>query len=297
MKPTVGFCKSQGVEFVKGDVYHDGETTHEFNPCNKECQIDFIEFEDMTIVSFAWRDFPTRTNNKFDFELSVNCKNWRPSIGYLADKEKQMSIDNIAVTQQEEEFNAMSKVEPKEGEWWMCGGYHCGVAPLKKSSKGWCESDDSSPFCDAVITPISRLYTQEEYDNKPVDDSEWNGEGLPPIGSEVMCYLYDYQANRHWRKRIVLGYGKHSDDHVDNSIIVDSGEVQFRFTACVEYKAVESPEDKEARERLESAYDLYLTAVDAGCGDEKKIGIQQFKSNHILVGAYSAIVDKTGYRK
>lgn len=57
----------------------------------------------------------------------------------------------------------------------------------------------------------------------------------------------------------------------------------------------ESPEQKADRERLEAAYDLWLTWCN-GCDVDNSVSIDQFATLGSCAG-YLAIVDKTGYRK
>jgi len=185
-----------------------------------------------------------------------------------------MNADNIAVTQQEEEEWKLrnkftdnqnfkvggkngehfgdSKVEPKEGEFWMVEVIGSGIiegARWRESAYGF-------------FTPISRLYTQEEYDNKPVsavDDSELNDKtDLIKAQNEIAAILGKYKVALIARSV----KGKH-----DNNKHMQFPVIGFQdYNHCSEYETERShitgyelysiiadqlKEDKEAREQAE----------------------------------------------
>jgi len=173
-----------------------------------------------------------------------------------------MNADNIAVTQQEEEeFSAMSKVEPKEGEWWLCDMKKDGRQALYLGANGWIFSESSDDIIDNA-SPISRLYTQEEYDNKPVnpvDDLERDGESdLIRAQREIAAILGKYKVALIARSV----KGKH-----DNNKHMQFPVIGFQdYNHCSEYETERShitgyelysiiadqlKEDKEAREQAE----------------------------------------------
>ena len=223
-----------------------------------------------------------------------------------------MNADNIAVTQQEEEEwklrNQITdnqnfkvdgkngenlgepKVEPKEGEIWFGSGISADEA-CKLIDGAWAYewNGDELFASEDPFTPISRLYTQEEYDNKPVnpvDDSEWkNGD---PVQLRVMSsdnFGYDWDNNYRYGA-FDKKSGKHFVVTPNNGVIQASRD---------EFRKPESTEDKDARERLESAYDIYCS----WCLDNEypKFSFDQFTTTEKDKKAFLRIVDKTGYRK
>jgi len=208
-----------------------------------------------------------------------------------------MNTDNIAVTQQEEEeFSAMSKVEPKNGEWWLCDVKKDGRQALYLGANGWIYSKSSDDIIDNA-SPISRLYTQEEYDNKPVspvDDSEWKN-GIPPVGAECV-YRHKNQPHNPWLYQFD-GVLCDCVAHVGDLSVLVAKDLSFS-TACNDLwiEKPESKEDKEARERMESAYDLYASWVGDAVG-ALPFNFTEFSSDGAIVRKWLRVLDKTGYRK
>lgn len=126
-----------------------------------------------------------------------------------------------------------------------------------------------------------------------IEQVEWNGEGLPPVGVEldgvkVMgCNgVKEWHCKPYWK---VVGH------HIDGERFfvehVLGGRLQVFPVDSNQYRAVESPQQE-----LEAAYDLYCDAqhaVDVIAYDS----FEQFKADEVQVKFWLSIVDKTNYRK
>ena len=118
---------------------------------------------------------------------------------------------------------------------------------------------------------------------------DWNGEGLPPVGVE--CEWIGGGVNHgDWGLVIVRAYNNEFawiEKLRDNSMSTVRNPAHFRKQ--------ETPEQREDRERMEAAYDLYLLAQNEIEGDV--IDYSDFVKESRQMRAALSIVDKTGYRK
>jgi hypothetical protein len=154
------------------------------------------------------------------------------------------------------------------------------------------EEKEALDMIDATSKQVESLANDSELPNS----SEWDGEGLPPVGVEC-CFTPD---NNLW--------GFASTDTYSGEVLRYEGE-QFVFllshdkynirpchlivsrTDKGEFSKPESPEQKAERERLEAAYDLCTTVYPDFSG------FDEFKKATTTVNLWLAIVDKTGYSK
>lgn len=206
-----------------------------------------------------------------------------------------MNTDKIAVTPQEEEewklrnqlignqsFKAPGKdgehlgepkVEPKVGEHWL-------LQTIKRPSEvfsktiGW---EFSAEGLGQYYNFISRLYTQEEYDSKGVNDSVWKNGDECVIRGETLFYV---------------GESKEEGVHVVQECDSD----RYRSAHISALSKPETPEQKEAREQLESAYDLYVSWV-GNMPFTFPLDFDEFTSENLIVNKWLRVLDKTGYRK
>lgn len=137
------------------------------------------------------------------------------------------------------------------------------------------------------------------------NSSEWDGEGLPPVGVECE---YFHEPRGLWVKfvpllitdiesspnKIPAIYGEwyHPNDCMWEPDLIDlSDKPRFRKP--------ESPEQKAERERLEAAYDLYLKVQERDEGPGFAASFNQFQDGMMSTCRkdYLSIVDITGYRK
>lgn len=154
------------------------------------------------------------------------------------------------------------------------------VKQWRPSMKNWkVETPEESEALDAIAQ---------------ADSEEWNGEGLPPVGVEC-----EMTFNGKSQTITTLYYDDHKSGmimfyHVDSGKSVASDYDWCLVENCI-FRKPETQQQREDRERLESAYELYVTAQVALDGDV--IEYSDFiKESRQMRGAL-AIVDKTGYRK
>lgn len=115
--------------------------------------------------------------------------------------------------------------------------------------------------------------------------NKWDGEGLPPVGTD--CEFKPYNT---WESGVYRGKNKLGDLIFE---FADSGVVDL-FDESTKIRKPETPQQREERERLEAAYDLYVIAQLAIDGDV--IDYSDFVKNSRQMRGALAIIDKTGYR-
>ena len=132
---------------------------------------------------------------------------------------------------------------------------------------------------------------------KEMAEFGWDGEGLPPVG--VVC-IFSPKQPEIVKKHSVFGDAIERKVLVvfhDEDLAVAKWAGRYESFRGSDFKPLESPEDKEERERLESAYDLYCHArsVLGHVGST----FENFQGNCMgfTKDEYLAIVDKTKYRK
>lgn len=122
---------------------------------------------------------------------------------------------------------------------------------------------------------------------------EWNSEDLPPVGVKC-CFTPDNNmwgfesTNAHYGE-VVKYEGEQFIFLMDHDKYkIKSQNIIVSRTDKGEFSKPESPKDREYRERLEAAYDLFLAC---GCVPGS---FEVFKDKYSLV--WLKIVDKTNYR-
>lgn len=127
---------------------------------------------------------------------------------------------------------------------------------------------------------------------------DWDGQGLPPVGVELdgvkvisQFGVEEWQEKPTWK---VVGH------HVNGNRFfvepVGGGHVSVFTVGCSQYRSlsnIETPAEREERERLEAAYKLYL--VGMGTSGIKPVDFNVFKDDYAEF--FLAIVKETGYRK
>ncbi len=144
------------------------------------------------------------------------------------------------------------------------------------------------------VKPIPSIQTETPEEKEALDaieQVEWNGEGLPPVGAECE---FEYPSGR-WNK----GYyhGETSSGAIKMHILEYEGGDIETLGGLTKFRKPETPEAKKEREELEAAYDLYChVSVSANRGTYT---IEQFCDESLTDYKidYLAIVRKTGYRK
>ncbi len=87
----------------------------------------------------------------------------------------------------------------------------------------------------------------EDYEEAP-----WNGEGLPPAGTE--CEISS--CGNDWMDCVVKFVG------TDLCVVNHGNWEQHYHLSSVKFRPLETPEQKKEREELEAAYDLYCDFAD-----------------------------------
>lgn len=120
------------------------------------------------------------------------------------------------------------------------------------------------------------------------EETDWNGEGLPPVGVECE-WIGGGLSHGDWGAVIVRSY---NDDYAWIEKLHDKSMHTVRNPA--HFRKPETHEQKAGRERVEAAYDLYLTRhINANV----LYRYDEFLKNKGTLNGFLAIVDKTGYRK
>ena len=115
--------------------------------------------------------------------------------------------------------------------------------------------------------------------------NKWDGEGLPPVGTD--CEFKPYNT---WESGIYRGKNKLGDLIFE---FADSGVVDL-FDESTKIRKPKTPEQREERERLEAAYELYCESLIGE--DEETESFDEFKAFKNRLRQWLRIVDKTGYR-
>lgn len=136
-----------------------------------------------------------------------------------------------------------------------------------------------------------------------MNDNQETKTALEMSERDVENFEYDYKPERELKEsdEVIWNSGDIAihdgnevlviDWHPHHPLLVVEGGNGFFATSSNKLSKPETPEQKAARERIESAYDLYVT-----CGiQHETISFDKFKKEPIGVWLY--IVDKTGYRK
>ena len=132
-----------------------------------------------------------------------------------------------------------------------------------------------------------------------VDSVEWTTELLPPIGAKCRYFVAnpsDFSSENHMREMTCVAHVGGLDGLINNGLaVLVSNDFSFS-TVCNDawIRKLETPEKKKEREELESAYDLYLTAMNANYEEPKSF--EHFRKFEYKQG-WIAVVNKTDYRK
>ena len=181
-----------------------------------------------------------------------------------------------------------------------CAKFDIGVfafSPDERYLEVYAASGDIFEICGThTLEESSKELTIEDLalEEKPSEKVEWDGEGLPPVGFE--CEMkYKHASKADWRACKVFAYSNemgvvaaiwHWTDYMWKHATIDVNGYEFR--------GIETPQQREEREKLEAAYDLYLdfyqdynpchdTIESFDCSRDKDLWLRT--------------VDKTNYRK
>ncbi|AUR98287.1 hypothetical protein NVP1248O_73 [Vibrio phage 1.248.O._10N.261.54.F1] len=130
------------------------------------------------------------------------------------------------------------------------------------------------------------------------DEDEWDGEGLPPVGVECEYKdgddWYAVKVNYLSEWFMVIEALKSQSKWID----IKGTELSFEYSRfdSLEFRKPETPQQREDRERLEAAYDLFVCAADDGVAVNPNL--KDWKSKYpSVVKMWLRVVDKTNYRK
>lgn len=141
-----------------------------------------------------------------------------------------------------------------------------------------------------MIDTTSKQVESLANDSELPNGSEWDGEGLPPVGVECECLIDD---SGFWRGCTVI----FSSELSVVVVKLNSGSELAVNPFASSFRKPESPKQKAERERLESAYELFSLKHEVSYSNIDVMSISDFSSDSQLRDGYLAIVDKTGYRK
>lgn len=130
------------------------------------------------------------------------------------------------------------------------------------------------------------------------ENTEWNGEGLPPVGEECE-FKKHFESESRFVKCFVVGETKDKEWLVIHCYNGDELHFAHKTKGVFEFRKPESPEEKERRERLEAAEELHDIAQDAYFSEDggRDGSATWDKAPDRVRNMYLAIVDKTNYRK
>ncbi|MCP4991371.1 MAG: hypothetical protein GY928_36550 [Colwellia sp.] len=111
---------------------------------------------------------------------------------------------------------------------------------------------------------------------KDYEEAPWNGEGLPPAGTE--CEISS--CGNDWMDCVVKFVG------TDLCVVNHGNWEQHYHLSSVKFRPLETPEQKKGREELEAAYGLYKTIVD---GEPLAYNFEQFRSSPSIGGYLKAV--------
>ena len=144
-------------------------------------------------------------------------------------------------------------------------------------------------------------HTIDNIDTTPIQveslagGTEWNGEGLPPVGT--VCQYKDtnqwFNVEITYLSEWVIVF-KCLDESGRLVSDIKGVELAKNVDEHPEFRKPETEAERNERERLEAAYDLYLTRH---VSMPAPYHYDEFLKNERTLDGFLAIVDKTGYRK
>lgn len=295
---TVKQCKELGIELIEGDKVN-GRTISKAQADATNFELSNIVALDYRVDEFAWRentgeqpysdnvtveietiskqyDGKAYTSGVCDWRISdgfTDIKRYRPHLPSLEKmmnekQEKKIEFDNIDTRVQPDQLG------PKRTE------QSTAVETLRRMGYEW----KGGALWKPPLGEVPKYVRPTDFGSIP---DEWDGEGLPPVGVEVMgTFHYDPATAEKWAIKYI------SKDVGCYMRLADGKEYTFA-TDSVCLFPIETPEQKEQREREEAAYELACVFGHNDFGDAKS-----FAEYHpSLCEKFLAIVDKTGYRK
>ncbi len=170
-----------------------------------------------------------------------------------------------------------------------------GALKVYTTALNWCRFNHSK-FEDKV-KPIPKIPTETPEEKEALDaieQVEWNGKGLPPVGVECEFMCEGFWGDSHYHWCIFLGLLSDGSYAIEFNHPTSPKRVtcQCFDPQCTKFRKLETPEEKKERERIESAKHLYSKHCK-----EVRHPVKDLDNNSVLLNAWLVIVDETGYRK
>lgn len=130
-------------------------------------------------------------------------------------------------------------------------------------------------------------------EERPIEKIEWDGEGLPPVGVECEAVFVEHE-HKGYGEFLVLGY--HSN-YVWMEYVGELSNKSKHYTSkvdLVKFRKPETKQQREGRERLEAAYDLFCHVQVVN--NRPDCGFESFELYERSNPLYTLMVDKTNYR-
>lgn len=146
----------------------------------------------------------------------------------------------------------------------------------------------------------AKALEQAEIDTTPqqvesLAGGEWDGEGLPPVGVECEFLSIGFNFEYEW----CIFHGKTQDGGL---IVEHKSKSNPEMSYCqpfdpktTKFRKPETPQQRQEREELEAAYELYCEFK--GADEIKPCSFDSFKESKVTRKQWIAVVRKTKYRK
>ncbi len=218
---------------------------------------------------------------------------WLPNL--LKELENQMNIDKVE-TQTPEEKEALDSIVSKiTQDNSLVGGLASAMSNVRNAIKGnqGAVATEHPEEMSALISLNRMNESVEDFLDGLKGENEWSGEGLPPVG--VWFEISANMANTVWNKCRVVHYHNNLAwlDFECNEIMNMIKNLNNNVI-----RPTETPQQREDRERLEAAYDLYwVWMMDYNTLPEQVKTMEDFTDDTEEVKDWLRVVDKTNYRK
>ena len=186
-------------------------------------------------------------------------------------------------------FVWVKQIAGKEYVWDADSWYEAVVINRDLEIKPIPQTNIETPEEKEALDSIDVKLIKPREPSKPVITKvEWGGSGLPTVGSlcKVNRDSFTYRV-MYSSEYVVIVQNLDNDNTTAHGmdIILDLRKGDYTFSKP------ETPKQREERERLEAAYDLYCQVIDPDTSFDKFFNFGPLKD------IYTKIVDKTGYRK
>ncbi|AUR81997.1 hypothetical protein NVP1017O_28 [Vibrio phage 1.017.O._10N.286.55.C11] len=231
---------------------------------------------------------------------------FQPSVFLLSDLENKMNIDKVE-TQSPEEKEVLDSINQKDNcefdtkydHWHGKLEESINDGSLENAVKEALDQiNNTAAQVESLCDYQKNTQTEHQEEMSALSgEFEWNGEGLPPVG-EVCEYKdgdnwYEVRVKYLSEWFMVIEALKSQSKWID----IKGTELSFEYSRfdSLKFRKPETPQQREGRERLEAAYDLYC--IMCGIEGYAKFDLTDFSKTKKDSAVWLAIVDKTNYRK